>query len=196
MKRLLLILILTFSFQSFTKADDIRDFEIEEMSIGDSALDYFTLSEIKNKKISSPNKKIKIDRAEFRDNYKDYKDYSDVQLWWFRDDKNYTLVGLSGEIMFDNEIEKCKIKQKEISLELEKSFNLSARKNTTENMHDMTKKSMTYHHIFDLNEGDQILIQCYYMSKQLKDKFPGTRDHLKVILVTKKMNDHYLDAKK
>ena len=41
MKRLLLILILTFSFQSLTKADDIRDFEIEGMSIGDSLLDYF-----------------------------------------------------------------------------------------------------------------------------------------------------------
>ena len=42
MKRLLLILILTFSFQSWTKADDIRDFEIEGMSIGDSALDFFS----------------------------------------------------------------------------------------------------------------------------------------------------------
>ena len=51
MKRLLLILILTLSFQSWTKADDIRDFEIEGMSIGDSALDYFSESElIKNKK--------------------------------------------------------------------------------------------------------------------------------------------------
>ena len=42
MKRLLLILILTFSFQSLAKADDIRDFEIEGMSIGDSVLDFFT----------------------------------------------------------------------------------------------------------------------------------------------------------
>jgi len=41
MKRLLLILILTFSYQTLTKADDISDFEIEGMSIGDSALDYF-----------------------------------------------------------------------------------------------------------------------------------------------------------
>ena len=36
MKRLLIILILTLSFQTLTKADDIRDFEIEGMSIGDS----------------------------------------------------------------------------------------------------------------------------------------------------------------
>ena len=50
MKRLLLILILTFSFQSLTKADDIRDFEIEGMSIGDSLLNYFTKDEVKSKK--------------------------------------------------------------------------------------------------------------------------------------------------
>ena len=47
MKRLLLILILTFSFQSLSKADDIRDFQIEDMSIGDSALDYFSKKDIK-----------------------------------------------------------------------------------------------------------------------------------------------------
>ena len=42
MRNFLLILILTFSFQSLVKADDIRDFEIEGMSIGDSLLDFFT----------------------------------------------------------------------------------------------------------------------------------------------------------
>ena len=45
--KLLLILILTFSLQSLTRADDIRDFKIEGMSIGDSALDYFDVSIIK-----------------------------------------------------------------------------------------------------------------------------------------------------
>ena len=34
------------SFQSLTKADDIKDFEIEGISIGDSLLDYFTKNEI------------------------------------------------------------------------------------------------------------------------------------------------------
>ena len=61
MKRLLLILILTFSFQSWTKADDIRDFEIEGMSIGDSLLDHFTKKEITNsKKINYKDNKFKF----------------------------------------------------------------------------------------------------------------------------------------
>ena len=47
MNKILLILILTFSFQSFIKADDISDFQIEGISIGDSALNYFSEEEIK-----------------------------------------------------------------------------------------------------------------------------------------------------
>ena len=48
MNRFLLILILTFSFQFGTKADDIRDFQIEGMSIGDSLLSFMTNDEILN----------------------------------------------------------------------------------------------------------------------------------------------------
>ena len=36
MKKLFIIIIIFISFQSLTKADDIRDFQIEGMSIGDS----------------------------------------------------------------------------------------------------------------------------------------------------------------
>ena len=42
------VLVLIFNLQSFTKADDIRDFEIEGMSIGDSLLDYFSEDKIEN----------------------------------------------------------------------------------------------------------------------------------------------------
>ncbi len=40
--RLFLSIIILFSFQSWTKANDVRDFQIEGMSIGDSALKYFS----------------------------------------------------------------------------------------------------------------------------------------------------------
>ena len=40
MKIFLSVLILIFSIQSWTKANDIRDFEIEGISIGDSLLDF------------------------------------------------------------------------------------------------------------------------------------------------------------
>ena len=42
MRTFLTILILFFTFQTWAKADDIRDFEIEGISIGDSLLDFYS----------------------------------------------------------------------------------------------------------------------------------------------------------
>ena len=47
MRVFLTVFILIFSLQSWAKADDIRDFQIEGISIGDSLLDYFSEEEIK-----------------------------------------------------------------------------------------------------------------------------------------------------
>ena len=59
MKKLIMIFILVLSFHSSIKADDIKDFEIEGMSIGDSLLDYFTLNEIEAHKMLNYYKHIK-----------------------------------------------------------------------------------------------------------------------------------------
>ena len=66
MKRLLLILILTFSFQTLTKADDIRDFEIEGVSIGDSLLDYFSKDQIENNNLKANYKNKSIEGLLFQ----------------------------------------------------------------------------------------------------------------------------------
>ena len=60
MKRLSLYLILIlFTLQTPSQADDIRDFQIEGISIGDSLLDYFSEAEInKQKKTFYPSKKF------------------------------------------------------------------------------------------------------------------------------------------
>ena len=48
MRVFIAVLVLIFSFQSWTKADDISDFEIEGVNIGDSLLDYFKKEKIEN----------------------------------------------------------------------------------------------------------------------------------------------------
>ena len=45
---LILTVSIIFCLQSWTWADDIRDFQIEGMSVGDSALDYFSKKKITN----------------------------------------------------------------------------------------------------------------------------------------------------
>ena len=72
LKVFLILLILIFNFQSFLKADDIKDFQIEGMSIGDSLLEYKTENEI----ISSKRNYVKNKRyyvVGFDQNLKKYE---------------------------------------------------------------------------------------------------------------------------
>ena len=62
MRVFLSALILIFGLQSWTKADDIRDFQIEGMSIGDSLLDFYQEDEINEKKIHIQTKGIYINQ--------------------------------------------------------------------------------------------------------------------------------------
>ena len=48
MKKIFLLIISILSFQTLSLADNIRYFKIEGMSIGDSALDYFSESQLED----------------------------------------------------------------------------------------------------------------------------------------------------
>jgi hypothetical protein len=115
MKRLLLILILTFNFQSLTKADDVRDFEVEGMSVGDSALNYFTKEEINNSgKIYFPNSK-RFFQIEMNGNFKEYES---ITIALEEIDKKYIIHQITGVLNFPHSTEKCLAKQKLIKEEI------------------------------------------------------------------------------
>ena len=118
MKRLLLILILTLNFQTLAKADDISDFEIEEISIGDSLLDHFNLEEIKDlDNISYPDKKYIFANLE---NYG--IQYDRLQIGYKNNDNTYEIHLLNGVILFeDNNINKCYSKLNKIKNSIESS---------------------------------------------------------------------------
>ena len=170
MKRLLLILILTFGFQSWTKADDIRDFEIEGMSIGDSLLDYMDKNLI-----------TKAINSEFSHYYK--KDFVSISTWDIRDkftiyddvgvvlgltDKKYKIFALEGTLYFkDNNIDKCYKKQNEITNNIKKSLNLNIKEDTF----FVAKDDLSSHHLsvkyidFELSGGGVIRATCYEIKK-------------------------------
>ena len=50
MKKISLIIVLSLCFTILSQADDIKDFQIEGISIGDSLLNYYDEKEIKNMK--------------------------------------------------------------------------------------------------------------------------------------------------
>ena len=191
MKKLLAFIILILFFMFPSKADDIRDFQIEGMSIGDSVLDYLPKNKIKKK--ISPNKKIKIVRASKKENL---EIYHSSQLWWYDEDKEYKIVGLSGELDFNNDIKGCRKKQKEIVEDIKSLFStLTVRESENKYQHDKTGKSKVFHNSFKFPSGDIINIQCYKFSKNFKKKRKAI-DNLKVMIVSKKMEDHYSNSRR
>jgi hypothetical protein len=191
MKKLLVILVLSLLLTLSAKADDIRDFQIEGMSIGDSLLDYLKISEIKKKK--SPNKKLKIVRASISNNLKTY-DF--IQFWWFEDDKDFKIVGIAGELKIDNGLKACKKKQKEIASEIKNTLTEFTINEGENNYHDdKSGKSKVYHYALNFKNKDNINIQCYIFSKNYK-KTKNMIDNLKVMIVTKEMDDHFNAAYK
>ena len=45
MKKIITIFLIIFSFQNWTKADEITDFEIEGITVVNSLLDFFTIEQ-------------------------------------------------------------------------------------------------------------------------------------------------------
>jgi hypothetical protein len=172
MKRLLLILILTLSFQAWTMADDIRDFQIEGMSIGDSALEYFTKKEIRTERkyrIKYPNSN-KFSAITF---YKHpiLKVYESVQINVKNKDKKYIIYSISGINYYTNNIGKCKKQMELISAELIKIFpNSSNTKRTKKHEYDKSGKSLIHQNIFDMDSGDEVRVECYDWSKKMFNK--------------------------
>ena len=110
MKLFIAVLLLIFSLQSLTKADDVTELEIEGMSIGDSLLDHFNNKQITEfQKINYPDKKYI-----FVNIFLEEKEYSSLQVGYKNGDENYIIELLNGVIRFKQEIEKCHKKQDEI----------------------------------------------------------------------------------
>ena len=102
MKKTLIILVLLFS--SSVVAEDISDFEIEGMSIGDSLLDYFSEEVIIKKSVTDyPNSK-KFSRFQAPPSKK-FEDYDTVDFHYETNDPKYIIVSLSGGIFDENDIE-------------------------------------------------------------------------------------------
>ena len=198
MKRLFLILILSFSFQSLSKADDIRDFQIEGMSIGDSALDYFTEDEItKNIKwhYNNDKKNNEFVIVEFY-NYKSAKQYDGIQIAVKPKDKEYKIYIIAGAIQYKNtKIEDCYSEMQKIDTELLDVFPSSDREEKIQKLKaDKTGKSNVNSVYYFFTDGGNASVQCYYYSKN----FPGSnsKNNLRVAIRSKEYREWYFSSLK
>ncbi len=181
MKILITVLILIFNIHSWTKADDISDFEIEGMSIGDSLLDYTSKQDIIDTSDAPYNsKKFSMYSNLFEEGSK----YEGYLVHYKTDDSKFIIEALQGMILFENNFSECKKMKKTIVNELDQTFN-NIKKDSWEAKHvaDKSGKSITDNTEFSLKSG-YIRIICNDWSDEMKYV-----DKLAVSIVSKEFND-------
>ena len=105
MKKLLGIVVLSLLLITPSQADDIRDFQIEGMSIGDSLLDFFNEEEIKNfYRNDYPGSKKFFDLT-IESTYSKLEVYDALIHSFKSGDKNYIIYLLGAALDFPNNIE-------------------------------------------------------------------------------------------
>jgi len=170
-----IILITIFNLQSWSNADDIRDFEIEGMSIGDSLLEYMEkkeiIEEINDDTISYyyKNDYVAISTWDIK---KNFKIYDDVGVILKMNDNNYEIYGLEGTLYMKekSDIKECYEKQNDITSDIKNSFNLNIEPET----YFIPKKQLKPHNIstkiidFELNSGGVIRTICFEIKPGVK----------------------------
>jgi hypothetical protein len=167
MEKTLIILVLLFS--SSVVADDISDFEIEGMSIGDSLLDYFTKDEIENKKKGGF---VYSDKEFYSSTFHkkpQFELYDAVQFHLKNMDNKYIIYSIAGDVYYENNYDGCVKKLEEILPEIKEMFkNSKVIDGGTEiwkNAKGYDVKTKSYWVI--LPSMDEVSLECYDEHKKM-----------------------------
>ena len=174
MRLFLIVLTLILNLQSLIKADDIKDFEIEGISIGESLLSHFSESNIQKELNSEFSFKYKnntfiglgVGQTNEFPLFKKLNQFDELGITIKPNDKNYIVHGLSGEILCYNNIDKCLITKDEIISDLKNVFK-DIEVDSWERKHpiDKTGKSIVYGNDLKANDLDFVIsVSVYDMS--------------------------------
>tara|TARA_B100001123_G_scaffold22621_1_gene24651 strand:+ start:132 stop:758 length:627 start_codon:yes stop_codon:yes gene_type:complete len=174
MKKILGIVVVGLWLSTSAYTYDIKDFQIESISIGDSALDYFTESRLNDGELDW-----------FNYSYKEYSHtlvpgkgiYDWFQISYKSDDDNFIIEGLAGILVkkkYDDN--KCNNEIDAVALDISKLF-----KNTKQGKKQLYKivynprevfqkpdpsgKSILTSISFDFKDEGKIILSCYNMDR-------------------------------
>ena len=157
------LFLILFTLPTPSQADDIRDFQIEGMSIGDSFLNYLSKSEIENNKVFEVEQKTNKEVARYyiRENT---GDYNIITVSFKTDDKQYKIIELSGFIYAS--YGECKKKRESIDKETRLLFKNLTRNATGDHKHYLDKSTKVNHIVYQFSNNGYISLTCYDWSKK------------------------------
>ena len=159
-----------FSILVPTFADDIKEFEIEGISIGDSLLEHLSKEQIISE-IEANKPTYNYLNNDFGEVYlfESSNKYYALSFMVKPKDEYFNIYSVRGLIDYDNKIEQCFIKKKEIVKEFSLIFsNATQRESTLGFDWDPTGESITYNTYFDFGNGDYARVSCSKYKKSLK----------------------------
>lgn len=160
MRLYLVILTLIFGIQSLVKADDIRDFDIDGISIGENFSKYIgkNILEEKFKSFYPGSKEYYL--VEFSKNDLNFLDYySYIGVHFKKDDNNFEVYSIKGMIDFDNDLNTCLGQKKTIINSIKKTLK-NPKEEKYENSYDnVYGSSKAYISDFKISNG-YIRIWC------------------------------------
>ena len=185
MNRLLLILILTLSFHTLVKADDIGDFEIEGMSIGDSLLSFFSEKEISNApRYDNTNTVWKSDEM-FQLRTSKNGPYTEIMFALKKNDKKYIIYGISGLLKMEFNISECYPKLDNVANEFDQLFpNARILEQNEPHEGDISGKSMVKSIYYIFPSGDHASAECYDWSNEM-----DYWDNFRISVITKEFDN-------
>jgi hypothetical protein len=170
LKKLFIIIFLFISFQSLTKADEVQDFQIEGISVGDSALDFLSVSKIEKIKANDPQNgylyKVKDFYALTFYDFDSLKNYDSIQLHFRDGDKNYKIYAIAGLKEFRNNIDECPKLMKKIGLILDETLS-SADKKVYERYEHSSKKGFLEAYQYSYSDRANIVLSCEDWNKDI-----------------------------
>ena len=187
MKRLSLYLFLIlFTLQTSSQADDIRDFQIEGMSVGDSLLDYMSEEEIKHSPVYDHTNAFKSKKMYQLSKTNNNDMYNEIMFGLITNDKTYKIYSIEGIIKYKNNIKDCYPKKNEIANEIEELFPEAQKKNwdSYKLVNDKSGKSKGAAVYFNLKSGGRSFVACYDWTKKMR-----YWDNLRVGINSKKFSN-------
>ena len=189
MKKIFIIIIFfSLCFTIPSQADDITDFEIEGISLGDSLLDHYKLDIIK---------KREIDKITYPDSnysaiaFKIDGNFESLQVTYNNLDPKYKIISIAGRILYERkDINVCKKKMKEILNDIKNSFkDISIQQNKDRPYKpDTLGRSVTFGHTFYLDRG-AVDLYCMDLSDEYR-KATNSFDELRISLHSHEMREY------
>ena len=187
-KKIFILFFLIFNLQSLSQADDIKEFEIEGMSIGESLLNYFEEKKIVANNLNYQYRNDKFYASAF---YKEdfYETYESLEIHLKKNDKYYRIYAIDGLIFYEN-INECHSKQDEIIKAIGNLFENTEMVDlgVSKMNDDKTGKSSRRSFYWEFDKGDIVAVECYDWSDEIFEK-NSWYDNLRISIVSKELND-------